>query len=138
MYVFTPAPGRTWGLTYETLAARLRERDPRETIRLDRGRPDREACLHFGITLGAATLEGKALLSPEGVSVADCSPRSAAAFAIWLRTHVVPRPAPITFNTEWGLDADLPDTPLPRGHHPQLVAAFRTHLTTATRLTAHA
>ncbi|MEV0737822.1 hypothetical protein AB0I51_18025 [Streptomyces sp. NPDC050549] len=32
------------------------------------------------------------------------------------------------FNTEWGLEAELPPTPVPGGNRPRVAAAFVAHL----------
>lgn len=130
MYVFTPPDGRSWGLTYDGLAAILRQRDPDEYIRIDDGAdgPVRGSSMHFGITLDGEELEGMALLSPEGVSVKDCTPQTAATFALWLAESVVPAGTTIMFNTEWGIEADLPDTPVPDATRPRIAAAFVEHL----------
>lgn len=34
----------------------------------------------------------------------------------------------IVFNTEWGLEAELPDTPVPDATRPQIATAFAEHL----------
>ncbi|GAA3796531.1 hypothetical protein ACFS5L_02405 [Streptomyces phyllanthi] len=130
MYVFTPPDGQSWALTYEGLEAKLRERNPDEFIRVDDGSdgPVSGSSMHFGITLDDEQLEGMALLSPEGVSVKDCTIGSAARFAVWLRTDVVPQGAPVMFNTEWGLEAELPDAPVPDATRPRIAAAFMDHL----------
>ncbi|WP_405995076.1 hypothetical protein [Streptomyces sp. NBC_00986] len=115
MYVFTPPDGRSWGLTYEGLEAGLRERNPEEFVRVDDGSdgPVRGSSMHFGVTLGEEQLEGMALLSPEGVSVLDRTAHSAARLALWLRNNVLPGGTVVMFNSEWGLEADLPPAPVP-------------------------
>ncbi|GGL03459.1 hypothetical protein [Streptomyces flaveus] len=130
MYVFTPPDGQSWGLTYEDLESKLRERNPDEFIRIDEGfdGPVSGSSMHFGITLDEEQLEGMALLSPEGVSVKDCTVGSAARFAVWLRNNVVPEGMAVMFNTEWGLEAELPDTPVPDATRPRIAAAFMEHL----------
>ncbi|MFC8276439.1 hypothetical protein ACFUJR_28690 [Streptomyces sp. NPDC057271] len=130
MYIFGPAEGSTWGLTYELIEARLRERDPDEFIRIDEGDegPVRGSVMHFGITLGEEQLEGMARLSPEGIALEHCTAQAAAEFVQWLWDSVVPDGTSITFNTEWGLEADLPDAPVPDTPRPRLVAAFLAHL----------
>ncbi|WP_426569314.1 hypothetical protein [Streptomyces canus] len=92
MYIFTPPAGQTWGLAYEGLEAVLRERNPDEFVRVDDGAegPVQGSSMHFGITLNDEQLEGMALLSPEGVSIKDCTAQSAAGFVLWLRNKVVP------------------------------------------------
>lgn len=81
MYIFSPPAGESWGLTYESLEAKLRQRNPDEFIRVDDGSdgPVRGSSMHFGITLGDEQLEGMTLLSPEGVAVLDCTTGSATA-----------------------------------------------------------
>ncbi|MGW7723831.1 hypothetical protein ACWGJ6_10830 [Streptomyces canus] len=130
MYVFTPPDGQSWGLTYQGLAATLRERNPEEFIRIDDGvdGPVTGSSMHFGITLDDEQLEGMALLSPEGVSVMDCTASSAAGFVLWLKADVVPEGIGVTFNTQWGLEDDHPDTPLPDADRPGIVDAFMEHL----------
>jgi hypothetical protein len=130
MYVFCPVEGSTWGLTYETLAAKLRERDPEEFIRVEQGTegPVRGSSMHFGITLEDQELEGTAVLSPGGVALQDCSAQDAANFVKWLRGSVVPEGMAMTFNTEWGLEARLPDALVPDVPRPRLVATFLAHL----------
>lgn len=130
MYVFTPSEGESWGLTYEDLAARLRERNPDEFIRTDDGTdgPVTGSSMHFGVTVDGEQMEGMALLSPEGVSVMDCTVGLAAGFVTWLRSDVVPEGMAVTFNTEWGLEADLPDAPVPDADPLHIAAVFVEHL----------
>ncbi|AKN72032.1 hypothetical protein QR97_21590 [Streptomyces sp. PBH53] len=130
MYIFTPPHGQSWGLTYERLEALLRERNPDEFIRVDDGAdgPVSGSSMHFGITLDDEQLEGMALLSPEGVSVKDCTAQSAAGFVLWLRNTAVPAGMAVMFNTEWGLEVGLPATPVPDAARPRIAAAFIEHL----------
>lgn len=131
MYIFSPPEGKSWGLTYASLAAKLRERNPDEFIRIDGGSggPVIGSSMHFGITVDDEHLEGMALLAPEGgVSVLDCTAGSAARFAIWLRTGVLPEGMAVMFNTEWGLEADLPDAPVPDATRPRIATVFMEHL----------
>ena len=130
MYFFTPLDGQSWGLTYEGLETKLRERNPEEFVRIDDGSegPVRGSSMHFGITLDDEVLEGMALLSPEGVCVLDCDAHSAASFGLWLRNDVVPASSTIMFNTEWGVEADLPPASVPDATRPRIVAAFVTHV----------
>ncbi|WP_405591885.1 hypothetical protein [Streptomyces sp. NBC_01092] len=128
MYVFTPAEGQSWGLTFESLEDKLRERNPDEFTRIDAEGPVRGSSMHFGITLGDEQLEGLARLSSEGVAVLDCNAHLAAEFALWLRDCVVPTGMTVMFNTEWGLLDDLPPTPVPDAPRPRIVAAFVTHI----------
>ncbi|MBG0854950.1 hypothetical protein I2W78_24665 [Streptomyces spinoverrucosus] len=130
MYTFAPEPGQSWGLTYERLATLLREGNPEAFIRVDEGNggPVQGSSMHFGITLDDEQLEGMALLTPEGVSVKDCTVGSAARFVLWLRNTVVPDGMTVMFNTEWGVEAELPDTPVPDATRPRIAAAFMDHL----------
>ncbi|MGV4988710.1 hypothetical protein ACVB8X_37625 [Streptomyces sp. NRAIS4] len=129
MYVFTPPHGQSWGLTFEGLAERLRERNPEEFIRVDDGGgPIRGASMNFGITLDDEDLEGFALLNPEGVSIFDCNAHLAARFALWLRNNVAPADVPVMFNTEWGIEEGLEPTLLPDATRPRIVAAFVQHI----------
>ncbi|MCP9209974.1 hypothetical protein [Streptomyces cucumeris] len=130
MYIFTPAEGETWGLTYQNLEAKLRERNPNEFVRVqdDPGGPVPGTDMLFGITLGDDELEGMAQLSPEGVAIKECSAHSAAAFVNWLRENVVPDGMALTFNTEWGLEEEVPDALVPDVPRPRLIAAFFAHL----------
>ncbi|ROQ96864.1 hypothetical protein EDE04_3335 [Streptomyces sp. 2132.2] len=128
MYVFTPMEGQTWGLTYDSLKARLLERDPDEFIRIQEGGAIRGSTMHYGITLEGEELEGYARVQPEGISILDSTVQAAANFVAWLREHVVPEGVAMTFNTVWGLEEDLPDVPIPEVTRPRLVAAFLAHL----------
>lgn len=130
MYIFTPIPGESWGLTYQNLEAKLRERDPDEFIRVqeDPGGPVPGDSMYFGITLEEEPFDGTAKLSPEGVAIKDCPAQAAAVFADWLRDTIVPDEMAITYNTEWGLEERLPDTPLPDVPRPRLIATFFEHL----------
>ncbi|MFB7031787.1 MULTISPECIES: hypothetical protein [unclassified Streptomyces] len=130
MYIFGPTEDSTWGLTHEEIEAKLRERDTDTFIRIDEGTegPVRGSVLHFGITVGEEDLEGMAKLSPEGIVVEDCTAHTAAEFTPWLRDSVLPDGSSITFNTEWGLEADLPYALVPYVPRPRLVATFLAHL----------
>ena len=128
MYVFTPQEGRSWGLTFEDLGAKLRERDPDEFLRIEAGGPIRGSSMHFGITLGDEQMEGLARLSSEGVAVLDCNAHLAAEFALWLRERVVPTSMTVMFNTAWGLEDDMPPTPVPDAPRPDIVAALVAHI----------
>jgi hypothetical protein len=59
-YVLTPPDGRSWGLTYDRLAAVLRQRDPDEFIRVEEGTdgPVRGSSTYFGITLDDGRVGG--------------------------------------------------------------------------------
>jgi hypothetical protein len=130
LYVFTPPAGESWGLTYAGLEAVLRERNPEAFIRVEEGTdgPVTGSSMHFGITVDEEQLEGMALLSPEGVSVKDCTVALAAGVVTWLRSAVVPQGAAVTFNTEWGLEAELPDAAVPDTDPQGITAAFVDHL----------
>ncbi|WP_405852492.1 hypothetical protein OG361_07155 [Streptomyces sp. NBC_00090] len=130
MYVFGPAEGSAWGLTYEGIEAKLRERKTDTFVRVDEGDegPVRGSVMHFGITLGEEELEGITKRSPEGIAIEDCTAHAAAEFAKWLWDSVVPGGSSITVNTEWGLEADLPDAIVPDVPRPRLVATFFAHL----------
>jgi hypothetical protein len=129
-YIFTPGEASTWGLAYDLVETRLRERVPDEFTRLqpeDEG-PVRGSAMYFGFTLGEETLEGTAKLAPEGISLEDCTAQSAAEFVQWLRNAVVADGVSIWFNTEWGLEAGLPDAAVADAPRPRLVAGFLAHL----------
>ncbi|EGX57981.1 hypothetical protein SZN_20017 [Streptomyces zinciresistens K42] len=132
-YVFSPAGGETWGLTYEGLVAKLRDRSPEEYVRVDDGLggPVTGSSMHFGIALGDERLDGMALMSPEGLSVRDCAVGSAAVFARWLRAEVVPEGLAIMFNTSWGLEDGLPDALVPDAPPARIANAFAEHLVAA-------
>ncbi|MFF4363483.1 hypothetical protein [Streptomyces sp. NPDC001604] len=128
MYVFTPAEEQTWGLTFESLEVKLRERNPDEFIRIEAGGPVRGSSMHFGITLGDEQMEGLARLSSEGVAVLDCNAHLAAEFALWLKDCMVPTGMTVMFNTEWGLEEGMPPTPVPDAPRPRIVGAFVAHI----------
>ncbi|MCJ1678515.1 hypothetical protein MTF65_14390 [Streptomyces sp. APSN-46.1] len=85
MYVFTPIEGQTRGLTYDSLKARLLERDPDEFIRNQEGGQIRGSAMHYSITLDGEELEGYARVQPEGISILDATAQAAANFVGWLR-----------------------------------------------------
>ncbi|MFF0484972.1 hypothetical protein [Streptomyces sp. NPDC004435] len=130
MYVFGPAEGSTWNLTYDLVTSKLRERNPDEFIRVDEGDqgPVPGSVMHFGITLGDETLEGMAKLAPEGITLEDATAQAAAAFVQWLRNSIVPTGTSVSFNTEWGLEIDLPDALVPDAPRPRVAATFLAHL----------
>ncbi|MFG2115573.1 hypothetical protein ACGFRB_23585 [Streptomyces sp. NPDC048718] len=128
MYIFGPAEGSTWGLTYEVLERKLRERDADAFVRIDEGGPIRGSVMHFGITVGEEVLEGMAKLSPDGIAIEDCTALAAAEVVRWLRGSIVPAGTSITFTTEWGLEADMPEELVPDVPRPRLVATFFAHL----------
>ncbi|MFJ6371751.1 hypothetical protein ACIQK5_26655 [Streptomyces virginiae] len=132
MYVFSPADGASWGLTFEGFRSHLLTRNPGEFLHLDEGRaePVRRASLHFGITFDGEVLEGFAALTPEGVAIRDCTAHAAANFAVWLREAVVSQDKAISFNTDRGIEGQAPDSPLPDVTCPRLVAAFLAHFET--------
>ncbi|MEU3692389.1 hypothetical protein [Streptomyces narbonensis] len=129
-YIFGLAEGSTRGLTYEGIEAELRERETDTFVRIDEGEegPVRGSVMHFGITVGEEELEGMAKLSPEGIAIEDCTALAAAELVKWLWGSVVPDGSSITFNTECGLEADLPDALVPHVSRPRLVATFLAHL----------
>ncbi|MEU1090236.1 hypothetical protein ABZ401_26035 [Streptomyces sp. NPDC005892] len=133
MYIFIPPDGQTWNLTFPGLEAILRRREPDAFIRIDEGThgPVTGTSMDFEITLDDELLEGMALLSPEGVTVKDATARSAATFALWLRNNAVPAGMAMVFNTAWGVEDDLPDTPVPDATRPRIAAAFMAHLVEA-------
>ncbi|KPI32996.1 hypothetical protein OV450_1537 [Actinobacteria bacterium OV450] len=96
--------------------------DPDAFLQVDEGHtgPVRNTSLQFGITFGEQEWEGFALLSPEGVAVKNCTAQEAANFVIWLRDQVVPQNKAVTFNTEWGIEEDAPDEPVPDVTRPRL------------------
>ncbi|MGW4563233.1 hypothetical protein ACWEN3_12750 [Streptomyces sp. NPDC004561] len=130
MFVFTPPPGQSWGLTFEGFQARLRERDPDTFTHVDAGEdgPVRGAAMVFGITFDDEDLEGLASLEPEGVSVRECNPHMAARVALWLRNNVAPADAPVMFNTDWGIEEGLGPTLVPDATSPRIAAAFVQHI----------
>ncbi|KOY59125.1 hypothetical protein [Streptomyces sp. XY332] len=130
MYVFSPLDGETWGLTFEGFRSHLLARNPEEFLRVDEGRagPVRGSTLHFGITFGDEVLEGFVALTPEGVAITDCTALEAANFVVWLRDEVVPQDKVIAFNTEWGIEEQVQDAPVPEVTRPRLVAAFLAHI----------
>ncbi|MEU3400790.1 hypothetical protein [Streptomyces filamentosus] len=130
MYVFGPAEGSTWNLTYDLVAGKLRERNPEAFVRLDEGGQGsvHGSVMHFGFTVGQETLEGMVKLSPEGITIEDASAHTAAVFVQWLRGCIVPAGTSVSFNTEWGLEDGLPDVLVPDAPCPRLVASFLAHL----------
>jgi hypothetical protein len=84
--------------------------------------------MYFGITIDEEQLDGMAKPSSEGVALEDCTALVAAEFVRWLRGTIVPEGMAMTFNTEWGLEARLPDALVPDAPRPRLVATFLAHL----------
>lgn len=131
MYVFGPADGESWGLTFDVFTEALRTRTPEAFVRIDeepQGPAPGGPSMLFGFTLADETLEGIASQKPEGASLLDSSTETAADFASWLRESVAPSGAAMVFNTEWGLEEDLPDTLLPEESREAMIAAFVNHL----------
>ncbi|GHJ35411.1 hypothetical protein [Streptomyces sp. TS71-3] len=131
-YIFTPPAGETWGLTFTQIRERLLARDPNEFIRTEDPRaelPGGEASLFFGITLdGGEEAEGIAKLNPEGLAIEESTAAMAAEFVAWARANLIPDRLGITFNTEWGLESDIPDTRLPNASDDALEELFLAHL----------
>ncbi|WP_019547868.1 hypothetical protein [Streptomyces sulphureus] len=131
MYVFGPADGQSWGLTFDGLSTALRARTPEEFVRIDeepQGPAPGGPSMLFGFTLEGETLEGIAAEKPEGASLLDSTTETAADFALWLRENIAPAGSAMVFNTEWGLEEDLPDTHLPEESREAMIAAFVQHL----------
>ncbi|WP_328311428.1 hypothetical protein OG432_14935 [Streptomyces sp. NBC_00442] len=129
-FVFTPPHGQSWGLTFEGLGARLRERDTDAFIRIDDegDGPVRGASMIFGITFEDETLEGFASLDPEGVSVLDCDCHFASRVALWLRNRVAPADVPVMFNTTWGIEEGIGHALVPEVTRPRIAAVFVSHI----------
>ena len=58
----------------------------------------------------------------------DCTAHSAAQFALWLRSGVLSGGTAVMFNTEWGLESDLPSMPVSDVTRLCIAAAFVAHL----------
>ncbi|WWQ68882.1 hypothetical protein V2W30_04890 [Streptomyces sp. Q6] len=80
--------------------------------------------MFFEAALGEEDIEGMAKLDPEGVAVQSCTAHRAAEFVQWLRAAVVPQGTAISFNTEWGMESDLPDAVVPTASEADLVQLF--------------
>ena len=132
MYVFTPPGGRDWNLSMEAMADRLCERNRDEFIRIEDSTedpaPGSGSRLHFGITLLDEDMEGFGKEDPQGIALRDSTARLAAEFVFWLRLSVVPAHAKIEFNTEWGIEEDLPDATVPEGSVEELTETFLDHI----------
>ncbi|MFI7337057.1 hypothetical protein ACIBUY_03855 [Streptomyces sp. NPDC050085] len=131
MYIFSPPPGQTWGLTYSALKDRLLERDPDSFIQVEDPRSEPllgGRAMHFGITLSDEALEGVAKLDPEGIALNDGTAALAAEFSQWLRDQIVPQGQSITFNTEWGWESDVADALVPEASQDEVVEQFIAHL----------
>lgn len=131
MFILTAPEGGGWGMTLDSFAEALRERNPDEFIKVwddEPGPGPRGPSLSFGITLGDEDFEGIALTTPQGASIKDCTAAHAAEFAQWLRQRIVPDTAEITFNTEAGMEWELPDVVLPDAPAEELQSLFLVHL----------
>jgi len=131
MYVFTAPDGGDWGMTLESFAAAVQERNPDDAAEVwddEDGPGPRGAELYFVFTIADEEFEGIARTIPQGVSIKHCTVDQAAEFAIWLRAHVVPAAEGIAFNTREGIEWDLPETPLPDAPADTLRELFLTHL----------
>ncbi|MFE2426899.1 hypothetical protein ACFXJ5_09120 [Streptomyces sp. NPDC059373] len=131
MFILTAPDGGDWGMTLDSFADALRERNPDEFIKVWEDEPGpgpSSPSLSFGITLGDEDFEGIALTAPQGASVKDCTAAHAAEFAQWLRERIVPASAEITFNTEAGMEWELPDVTLPNAPAEELRDVFLSHL----------
>lgn len=131
LFVFTPTQDSTWGLTFAGLRQALLDLDPDAFIRTEDPRADVPGggpFMFFEAALGGEDIEGMAKLDPEGVAVQSCTAHRAAEFVQWLRTAVVPQGDAISFNTEWGMESDLPDAVVPTAPEADLVQLFRDHI----------
>jgi len=131
MFILTVPDDGDWGMTLDSFAAALRERNPDEFIKVwdhESGPGPRVPSLQFGITLGCEDFEGTALTSPQGASIKGCTASHAAQFAQWLRERIVPASEDITFNTEAGMEWGLPDVTLPNAPADELQSFFLAHL----------
>ncbi|QPP09874.1 hypothetical protein G4Z16_29560 [Streptomyces bathyalis] len=133
MYLFCPAEGNSWGLTFDGFTTALRERTPEEFVRVREPppadpAPPRSPRLAFGFTIGDEILEGFAKEQPEGAAILDSDAHSAAEFALWMCNCVVPSGLSVTFITEWGIMEGLPFTLLSADSRDAMVAAFVDHI----------
>lgn len=133
MYLFCPAEGSSWGLTFDGFTTALRERTPEEFVSLREPppadpAPPRAPRLAFGFTIDDEVLEGFAKEQPEGAAILDSDAHSAAEFALWMRDSIVPSGTPVTFITEWGIMEELPFTVLPDDSREAMIAAFVAHI----------
>lgn len=131
LFVFTPSPGDTWRLTSDRLRQQLLRTDPEAFIRVEDPRdriPSGNSFLFFEFTLDGHGIEGMSRLVPEGVAAQNCTAPQAAVFVRWLRACVVPPGHAITFNTEWGLESEIPDATVPMVANSQLLDLFLAHI----------
>ncbi|MFG2598348.1 hypothetical protein [Streptomyces sp. NPDC048462] len=131
LYIFTPSPGDTWGLTFTHLKQHLLEADPEAFIRVEDPRDGNSlgnSFMFFEFTLEGKEIEGMSKIAPEGVAAQNCTARQAADFVKWLRTSVAPSGHNITFNTEWGLESEIPDTDVPIAEKSELTDLFLAHI----------
>ncbi|MGW3248445.1 hypothetical protein [Streptomyces sp. NPDC001070] len=120
-----------WGMTLESSADALRERNAEEFLKFSgegTGPGATGASLSFGITLGGEDFEVIAMTAPQGASIENCTAGHAAEFAYWLRQRIVPSAAEITFNTEAGMGWEFPDVTLPEAPVEELETLFLAHL----------
>ncbi|MFD7298579.1 hypothetical protein ACFV9W_35315 [Streptomyces sp. NPDC059897] len=131
LFVFTPAQDSTWSLTFTGLRQTLLELDPDAFIRTEDARDDVPGggpFMFFEAALGEEDIEGLAKLDPEGIAAQNCTAHRAAEFVQWLRSDVVPHGTAISFNTEWGMESELPDTVVPTASEAALVQLFLDHI----------
>ncbi|EKX65947.1 hypothetical protein [Streptomyces ipomoeae] len=132
LYIFTPAPGDTWGLTFTRLKQLLLELDPEAFFRVEDPReevPGGGPFMFFEAALGDDDIEGMAKREPEGVAVQNCTAGRAAEFVRWLLcSGAVPKGHIITFNTAWGAESELPDAVVPDVSESELVEVFLAHV----------
>jgi len=130
LFIFTPAPASTWGLTFDRLEQLLLDLDPKAFTRAEEPRDEVPGgtFMFFEAALGDDDIEGMAKQAPEGVAVQNCTAPKAAEFVQWLRSGVVPEGSAISFNTEWGMENELPDAPVPTASQDELVELFLAHI----------
>ncbi|OKK24831.1 hypothetical protein AMK09_01090 [Streptomyces sp. CB02488] len=131
LFIFAPSPGDTWGLTFTHLKQRLLEANPEVFIRVEDprdGNSPGDSFMFFEFTLEGKELEGMAKISPEGVAAQNCTAQQAADFVEWLRTSAIPPGHTITFNTEWGVESEIPDADVPITEKSQLIELFLAHI----------
>ncbi|MFF3172929.1 hypothetical protein ACFVQ0_09920 [Streptomyces sp. NPDC057900] len=131
LFIFTPSPGDTWGLTFTRLKQHLLEADPEVFIRVEDPRDGNslgDSFMFFEFTLEGKELEGMSKVSPEGVAAQNCTAGQAADFVTWLSTSVIPPGHTITFNTEWGMESEIPDADVPITEKSQLIELFLAHI----------
>ncbi|GHJ24994.1 hypothetical protein ACH4LN_17250 [Streptomyces albus] len=131
MYVFSPERSEEWDGFFEQLPEALQERRAGEFVRVDRydsGPGPLGTWMTFGFTLDEEIFECSARPSPPGVAIKEATSADAATFVTWLRSRVVPTEASLTFNTEWGLEEDIPDQELSHASPSDAVHLFEEHL----------